>query len=149
MSDFVHTLKDARKLRGATQSLSTKELEQVLVKIKNILVEKQLVAEAATRENQQKQQALEDIKAKLAQYNISTEDLLNSDRAAAKLKKQKRPYKYQYTDEDGETHRWGGAGKMPLVFRKALASGKTLEDLAIHKKLSIHKKSCVSKKSVE
>lgn len=50
---------------------------------------------------------------------------------SAKAKREPRPAKYKYIDENGDEKTWTGQGRTPKAIAAALESGKTLEEFEI------------------
>ncbi len=132
MSDFLKTLTHGRRLQGAVKELTLEELEEVLVKLRNIIETRKLKEEEKQRQEQEKQAKILEIQKQLMEAGISYEELGSASTAPlSKRAGQKRPIKYRIVDEDGEEHNWTGIGRMPKIFSEALATGKSLEDFSI------------------
>jgi DNA-binding protein H-NS len=87
----------------------------------------ELNAEAETIRKAQIAQVLEEIKAKMVEYNISTQDL---DRTVKKPVKSKSNTPAKYKGPNGEL--WaGGLGRKPQWVRDLAAQNKDLEDYRI------------------
>lgn len=128
MDEFLHILTHGRRLQGAVRDLSVQELEEVLVKFKNIV-------ELRKQKEREKQQAAEEKKAKIADIQkqlldagLSYNDLTAPGVAPLSRKfGKKRAIKYSYTDDEGEIHNWTGVGRMPKVFSNIIDRGEDLE----------------------
>lgn len=132
MSDFLDILTHGRRLQGAVKDLTVEELESVVEKLNNIIEKKHAQAEAEIQAQKEKLEKLAEIKQQMADAGIDISDLQEVAEPKAKRKSagKKRPVKYKIT-VDGETTAWTGVGRMPVVFKQALESGKSLEDFAI------------------
>lgn len=132
MNEFLKTLTHGRRLQGAVKDLTLEELEEVLVKLRNIIETRKLKEEEKQKQEAEKLAKIAEIQKQLLDAGISYEDLTAANvPPLSKRAGQKRPVKYSITDQEGETHYWTGIGRMPKVFSEALASGKTLEDLSV------------------
>ncbi|MCC2603910.1 H-NS histone family protein [Planctobacterium marinum] len=133
MNEFLKTLTHGRKLQGAVKELSIQELEEIVVKLRNIIEtrkQKESEKQAAEKEKLDK---IAEIQKQLQDAGITFEDLASNNAIpSSKRVGQKRPIKYSYTDSDGEVHNWTGIGRMPLVFAEQLKKGKSLEDFSIN-----------------
>lgn len=78
-----------------------------------------------------KAEAVEGIKAQMALFGVTVEDLGGAPPAPARASTtgQKRPIKYR--DEKGNT--WTGIGQRPRWLRDALLAGASLEQFALRK----------------
>lgn len=134
MNDFIKTLTHGRKLQGALKDLSVQELEEVVVKLRNIIeTRKQKESEKMAAEKE-KLDKIAEIQKQLQDAGITFEDLAtNNSLPTSKRAGQKRPVKYSITDSDGETHNWTGIGRMPRVFAQQVEAGKDLEEFSVNK----------------
>lgn len=133
MNEFLRTLTHGRKLQGALKDLTVDELEEVVVKLRNIIETRKQKESEKMKVEKEKLDKIAEIQKQLLEAGISYEDLASNNIVPlSKRAGQKRPIKYQITDEDGEVHNWTGIGRMPRIFVAALESGKTLEDYSIH-----------------
>ena len=132
MSDFLDILTHGRRLQGAVKDLTVEELESVIEKLNNIIEKKHAQAEAEIQAQKEKLEKLAEIKQQMADAGIDISDLQEVAEPKAKRKSagKKRSVKYKIT-VDGDTTAWTGVGRMPVVFKQALESGKSLEDFAI------------------
>ena len=96
----------------------------------------QLLAQAEQMKEKETQEVIADIKAKMANYGLTAEDLGLAGRGRAsggqqrqaKAKKGASPVKYR--GPNGET--WGGGrGRKPQWIADALAKGKDIEDFRV------------------
>ena len=84
------------------------------------IAELQQQAEALRR--QELSAVIADIKAKLAQYGLTVDDLRQA------LKASSLPAKYRHPKSGAS---WSGKGKQPLWLKQELAAGKSKEDFLI------------------
>jgi|TARA_Y100001968_G_scaffold84086_1_gene75146 DNA-binding protein H-NS len=131
MSEFLEILTHGRRLQGAVKDLSVEELNSVQDKLNNIIEKRKEQEAELIKAQQEKLAKLEEIKKQMAEAGIDFTDLQEVAEAKPKRKSgKKRPVKYKIT-VDGETVAWTGVGRMPVVFKDALAKGQSLEDFAI------------------
>lgn len=131
MSEFLEILTHGRRLQGAVKDLSVEELTSVQEKLNNIIVKRKEQEAELIKAQQEKLAKLEEIKKQMEEAGIDVADLQDVAETKPKRKSgKKRPVKYKIT-VDGETVAWTGVGRMPVVFKDALAKGQSLEDFAI------------------
>lgn len=133
MNDFINILTHGRRLQGATKSLSIDELLDVQAKLASVIEKRreQLVAEQA--ELEEKKAKIEAIRQQMIEAGLDISDFdaeHNLKPKQTRRKGQKRPVRYAIT-QDGQETKWTGIGRMPVVFRKILESGGSLEDYAV------------------
>ena len=131
MSEFLEILTHGRRLQGAVKDLSVEELNSVQDKLNNIIEKRKEQEAELIKAQQEKLAKLEEIKKQMEEAGIDVADLQDVAETKPKRKSgKKRPVKYKIT-VDGETVAWTGVGRMPVVFKDALAKGQSLEDFAI------------------
>ena len=131
MSEFLEILTHGRRLQGAVKDLSVEELTCVQEKLNNIIEKRKEQEAELIKAQQEKLAKLEEIKKQMEEAGIDVADLQDVAETKPKRKSgKKRPVKYKIT-VDGETVAWTGVGRMPVVFKDALAKGQSLEDFAI------------------
>lgn len=131
MSEFLEILTHGRRLQGAVKDLSVEELTSVQEKLNNIIEKRKEQEAELIKARQEKLAKLEEIKKQMEEAGIDVADLQDVAETKPKRKSgKKRPVKYKIT-VDGETVAWTGVGRMPVVFKDALAKGQSLEDFAI------------------
>ncbi len=111
---------------------SEKELDQAAEAIK---------AEMTKRASNSRERALKELKAVAAKHSVSLESLLgdNQTKADSTLKakrsergaKVRRKVAAKYANPANVSQTWSGRGRKPLWVADALATGQSLEDLAI------------------
>ena len=131
MSEFLEILTHGRRLQGAVKDLSVEELTSVQEKLNNIIEKRKEQEAELIKAQQEKLAKLEEIKKQMEEAGIDVADLQDVAETKPKRKSgKKRPVKYKIT-VDGETVAWTGVGRMPVVFKDAIAKGQSLEDFAI------------------
>ncbi|MDG6098920.1 H-NS histone family protein [Alteromonas sp. ZYF713] len=131
MSEFLEILTHGRRLQGAVKDLSVEELTSVQEKLNNIIEKRKEQEAELIKAQQEKLAKLEEIKKQMEEAGIDVADLQDVAETKPKRKSgKKRPVKYKITVA-GETVAWTGVGRMPVVFKDALAKGQSLEDFAI------------------
>jgi DNA-binding protein H-NS len=134
MTDFLDILTHGRRLQGATKSLSIAELEEVQEKL-NVVIEKRREMQVAEEtEIAEKQAKIAEIRQQMIDAGLDISDFdaqhANPTVKVSRRKGQKRPVKYSI-EQNGEVTKWTGIGRMPVVFREALAAGRDLEEFSV------------------
>lgn len=89
-----------------------------------------MFAEAEQVRKQELTAVIQDIKAKMKEYNVTIADLGGSDATSKKQAKTKSTAPAKYRGPNGEM--WaGGLGRKPEWVRALLAEGKNIEDYLI------------------
>jgi len=133
MNEFIKTLTHGRKLQGALKDLTIPELEEVVVKLRNIIETRKQKESEKLAEEREKQSKIEAIQKQIEAAGITFEDLAASTGLApSKRAGQKRPIKYSIEDKDGEIHNWTGIGRMPRVFAEQIENGRDLEEFSVN-----------------
>lgn len=89
-----------------------------------------MFAEAEQVRKQELTAVIQDIKAKMKEYNVTIADLGGSDAPSKKQAKTKSTAPAKYRGPNGEV--WaGGLGRKPEWVRALLAEGKNIEDYLI------------------
>lgn len=134
MKELLKTLNNIRALRNLTRKLTIEQLESIIAKLQFIINEKREAAEKYQYQEQQRKERIEKYKSLLKQDGITADELaeiLGGKQIQPKKKRQVRPAKYKYTDENGEVKTWTGQGRTPKAIQKALDEGKSLDSFAI------------------
>ncbi|ECE0111335.1 H-NS histone family protein [Salmonella enterica subsp. diarizonae] len=129
MSDALKTLNNIRTLRAQARELALETLEEMLEKLTIVVEERREEENVIQKEQAERQAKLEAFRQKLLEDGIDPTELLGSvsTSKSAKAKREPRPAKYKYIDENGDEKTWTGQGRTP----KAIAAGKKLEDFQI------------------
>jgi len=136
MSEYLKVFSNIRTLRAQARETSLEILEEILEKFAAIVEEKRLEEESGKKEQEERKVKLDAIREQLLADGIDPQELLGNYGSSSTLKKTKssrnpRPAKYKYTDEDGIEKSWTGQGRTPKAIKKALDSGKKLEDFIV------------------
>lgn len=109
------------KVEGVDLSkLSIQELQELAREIENEIV---------TRREQDRERVLQQMRDLAASVGMTLEEFLRQERGRGRaVSAGGAAVKYRHPDDPGLT--WSGRGKRPNWVNDALASGKTLEDLA-------------------
>ena len=135
MSDYSSAIKvfsNIRSLRALARETDRDVLADIVEKLQTVVTELD-DEQAAEREKaeaiaQKKKEALE----YLASMGLTLDDLASSAVSGTSRKtKERRPYKYQFVDENGHTKKWTGQGRTPKALQKALDDGRKLEEFLI------------------
>lgn len=132
MSEALKVLNNIRTLRAQARETDLVTLEEMLEKLTTV-VEERREEEASTQKEQAERQAkIEALRAQLLEDGIDPSELLGGGNTKpTKTKRDPRPAKYKYVDENGNEQTWTGQGRTPKTIKEALDNGKTLEDFAI------------------
>lgn len=134
MSELFKTLNSIRGLRNIARELTLEQLESIQGKLQVIVDEKRAELENIQRQQAERQERIAKYKELLKQDGITVEELseiLSNSPVQARKKREPRPAKYQYTDENGVVKSWTGQGRTPRAIQAALNAGKSLSDFAI------------------
>lgn len=134
MSDLLKMLTNVRSLRVLARETSLEQLEIALEKFSLVVEEKREAEAKAEREIAERQARIAKLKESLIQEGITAQELailLGQESQSQRKKREPRPAKYKYIDENGEERTWTGQGRTPKVIQKALDAGKSLSSLEI------------------
>ena len=114
MTDVLKVLTNIRSLRVIARDLALEQLESILEKIQLVVAEKKEELLKAQQEENDRQERIAKYKELLKQEGITTDELaeiLGSN--VVRKKRESRPAKYQYVDENGDKVR-------PVVVHRAI-----------------------------
>lgn len=134
MSDLLKMLTNVRSLRVLARETSLEQLEIALEKFSLVVEEKREAEAKAEREIAERQARIAKLKKSLIQEEITAQELailLGQESQSQRKKREPRPAKYKYIDENGEERTWTGQGRTPKVIQKALDAGKSLSSFEI------------------
>ncbi|EGP05841.1 hypothetical protein GEW_05443 [Pasteurella multocida subsp. gallicida str. Anand1_poultry] len=134
MSDLLKMLTNVRSLRVLARETSLEQLEIALEKFSLVVEEKREAEAKAEREIAERQARIAKLKESLIQEGITAQELailLGQESQSHRKKREPRPAKYKYIDENGEERTWTGQGRTPKVIQKALDAGKSLSSFEI------------------
>ncbi|HDX1040717.1 TPA: H-NS histone family protein [Pasteurella multocida] len=134
MSDLLKMLTNVRSLRVLARETSLEQLEIALEKFSLVVEEKREAEAKAEREIAERQARITKLKESLIQEGITAQELailLGQESQSQRKKREPRPAKYKYIDENGEERTWTGQGRTPKVIQKALDAGKSLSSFEI------------------
>lgn len=133
MSDLLKTLNNIRTLRANARELSLSFLEEILDKLRIVVIERREEIKQEEKERHERAEKLRSYCEMLQAEGISINDLIslekNNERKVSK--RTPRPAKYEYKDENGEKRQWTGQGRMPKPIKVALDAGKSLDSFLI------------------
>ena len=132
MTDVLKVLTNIRSLRVIARDLALEQLESILEKIPLVVAEKKEELLKAQQEENDRQERIAKYKELLKQEGITTDELaeiLGSN--VVRKKRESRPAKYQYVDENGVTKTWTGQGRTPKAIQVQLDKGKSLSSFEI------------------
>lgn len=128
----------ARSKAAANRALKGLDIEQVERALHNLsAAAKTLRERESLRAQRKKEVAVKKLKSMMDELGISAEDIVASKKSASTAKKTSGPKKgnkvapkYQIT-VDGQTYKWTGRGRTPVVFKNYVAQGGSLDDCLI------------------
>ena len=132
MTDVLKVLTNIRSLRVIARDLALEQLESILEKIQLVVSEKKEELLKVQQEENNRQERIAKYKELLKQEGITTDELaeiLGSN--VVRKKRESRPAKYQYVDENGVTKTWTGQGRTPKAIQVQLDKGKSLSSFEI------------------
>jgi len=128
----------ARSKAAANRALKGLDIEQVERALNNLTAAaKTLKERESLRAERKKEVAVKKLKSMMDELGISAEDILALKKPASAAKKTSGPKKgnkvapkYQIT-VDGQTYKWTGRGRTPVVFKNHVDQGGSLDDCLI------------------
>ena len=114
MTDVLKVLNNIRSLRVIARELPLEQLEGILEKVQLVVAEKKEELLKVQQEENERQERIAKYKELLKQEGITADELaeiLGSD--VVRKKRESRPAKYQYVDENGVAKTWTGQGRTP------------------------------------
>ena len=132
MSDFLDVLTHGRRFKAAVKELAVADLRDLAVKLEKIITEREEEEKLELEANAERNAKIAALLAQIESNGLTLEDLgdVTSVTKSAPKKRAPRPAKYQIT-VDGEMVQWTGQGRMPLVFKKEVDSGKSMDSFLI------------------
>lgn len=132
MNEAIKILNNIRTLRAQAREISLEALEELLEKLTAIVEDRRTEEASVQQQNAERQAKIEALRAKLLEDGIDPSELLESVKSTSpKSKREPRPAKYKYVDENGNEQTWTGQGRTPKAIATALGSGKKLEDFSL------------------
>ncbi|RDF02801.1 DNA-binding protein H-NS-like protein [Aggregatibacter aphrophilus] len=132
MTDVLKVLNNIRSLRVIARELPLEQLEGILEKVQLVVAEKKEELLKVQQEENERQERIAKYKELLKQEGITADELaeiLGSD--VVRKKRESRPAKYQYVDENGVAKTWTGQGRTPKAIQMQLDKGKSLSSFEI------------------
>jgi len=132
MSDVLKVLTNIRSLRVLARNESLELLESILEKLQLVISEKREELLKIQQEEEARQERIAKYKDLLKKEGITVDELAEILGAEIPRKKREaRPAKYQYVDENGITKTWTGQGRTPKAIQIKLDKGQSLSDFEI------------------
>ncbi|XYQ53362.1 H-NS family histone-like protein [Pectobacterium carotovorum] len=132
MSEALKVLNNIRTLRAQARETDLATLEEMLEKLTTIVEDRREEEASVQQQNSERQAKIEALRARLLEDGIDPSELLGgASSKSVKSKREPRPAKYKYVDENGNEKLWTGQGRTPKAIAAALENGKTLEDFEI------------------
>ena len=132
MTEVLKVLTNIRSLRVLAKNESLELLESILEKLQLVISEKREELLKIQQEEKERQERIAKYKNLLKQEGITVDELAEILGAEVPRKKREaRPAKYQYVDENGVTKTWTGQGRTPKAIQTKLDKGQSLSDFEI------------------
>ena len=132
MAEVLKVLTNIRSLRVLARNESLELLESILEKLQLVISEKREELLKIQQEEEARQERISKYKDLLKQEGITVDELAEILGAEVPRKKREaRPAKYQYVDENGVTKTWTGQGRTPKAIQIKLDKGQSLSDFKI------------------
>ena len=132
MAEVLKGLTNIRSLRVLARNESLELLESILEKLQLVISEKREELLKIQQEEKERQERIAKYKDLLKQEGITVDELAEILGAEVPRKKREaRPAKYQYVDENGVTKTWTGQGRTPKAIQTKLDKGQSLSDFEI------------------
>ena len=132
MAEVLKVLTNIRSLRVLARNESLELLESILEKLQLVISEKREELLKIQQEEKERQERIAKYKNLLKQEGITVDELAEILGAEVPRKKREaRPAKYQYVDENGVTKTWTGQGRTPKAIQTKLDKGQFLSDFEI------------------
>ena len=132
MAEVLKVLTNIRSLRVLARNESLELLESILEKLQLVISEKREELLKIQQEEKERQERIAKYKNLLKQEGITVDELAEILGAEVPRKKREaRPAKYKYVDENGVTKTWTGQGRTPKAIQTKLDKGQSLSDFEI------------------
>ena len=132
MTEVLKVLTNIRSLRVLAKNESLELLESILEKLQLVISEKREELLKIQQEEKERQERIAKYKDLLKQEGITVDELAEILGAEVPRKKREaRPAKYKYVDENGVTKTWTGQGRTPKAIQTKLDKGQSLSDFEI------------------
>lgn len=132
MAEVLKVLTNIRSLRVLARNESLELLESILEKLQLVISEKREELLKIQQEEEARQERISKYKDLLKKEGITVDELAEILGAEIPRKKREaRPAKYQYVDENGITKTWTGQGRTPKAIQIKLDKGQSLSDFKI------------------
>ena len=132
MTEVLKVLTNIRSLRVLAKNESLELLESILEKLQLVISEKREELLKIQQEEEARQERIAKYKDLLKKEGITVDELAEILGAEIPRKKREaRPAKYQYVDENGITKTWTGQGRTPKAIQIKLDKGQSLSDFEI------------------
>jgi len=130
MDDFVRIITHARRFKSAVKELGVERLQEIKVKLEEIIADRLAEEEAAKIENEKRLQKIREYREKLAADGIDPVELQDGSSEKTGKRAPRQP-KYEIWDKDGKHITWTGQGRTPNVFKERIEAGDPLETFLI------------------
>lgn len=130
MSEFLRIITHARRLKSNVKDLSIDQLEDIKIKLTNIIDARVEEEKESKRENAEKLEKIQRYKDMLEADGLDPQDL-QGDFGERTGKRAPRSPKYEIYNESGERITWTGQGRMPNLLKARVEEGEPIETFLI------------------
>ncbi|ELP5729238.1 H-NS histone family protein [Vibrio vulnificus] len=133
-NETIKTLLNIRSLRALAKEMTMEQLEDAFIKFQTVIEESRELHEQTLREEKERKEKISNYIQLMAKDGIDVGEIveaLSDQGGKTKVRREKRPPKYQYTDENQKRKTWTGQGRTPATIQAALDAGANLEDFEI------------------
>jgi DNA-binding protein H-NS len=129
MEDFQKIIAHFRRFKSAVKQLRIEDLEEIKVKLSNIIEDRKAEAEAMRLENEERTGKVKKYREMLAKDGIELDELQAT--MPEKKPKTKQKAKYELWDDKGKRVTWTGQGRMPNILKDHVNAGESLTTFLI------------------
>jgi DNA-binding protein H-NS len=129
MEDFQRIFTHYRRFKSAVKQFSIEELEEIKVKLSNIIEDRKAGEEAIRLESIERLEKVKKYCEMLAKDGIDLDELQSI--MPEKKTKTKQKAKYELWNDKGERVTWTGQGRMPNALKARIEAGEPLTTFLI------------------
>jgi len=130
VSEFIRIITHARRFKSAVREIGVEQLEEIKLKLENIIADRIAEDEAAKIENEERLEKIKEYRERLAADGISLDELQDGSPEKPGRRAPRQP-KYEIWNEEGKHITWTGQGRMPNLFKARVEAGDPIETFLI------------------
>ncbi len=130
MSEFIRIITHARRFKSAVKEVGVERLQEIKVKLEEIIADRIAEEETAKIENEKRLQKIREYREKLAADGIDPEELQDGSSEKTGKRAPRQP-KYEIWDKNGRHITWTGQGRTPNIFKARIEAGDSIETFLI------------------